>query len=501
MAEQPNIIMILCDELRADALSCYGNPIVQTPNIDRLAAAGTRFSQCFVTQPTCTPSRASILTGCYPSALRSRMVGCYTPDDPRFLPRVLSGKGYRTASIGKLHLVPQAAEPEIVAQRLASDEATYYGFQEVDLVNGHGSRCFGNCYSRWLRDSAPDLEGRLADVEPYETGVNCWRWNLPEQAHSSHYIADRAVDFLEAATEQPFFLHISFPDPHYPFTVPEPWASLYEPADMPPPIPPITESVDMPRLHERVYRGPQARSSASERPRDHVIGTPPHNYAELAPEDWQQVKAIYYGMVSLVDHSIGKIIDAVDRLGLRDNTLILFLSDHGDYLGDHGMYGKGLPYESALRTPLIARGPGIAAGHRIDSVESTLDITPTLLDMADIAEPEGLQGRSLKGLLSGAGAPRPSVALVENDDDFIALRMRSLITPQWRLTYYLNQAWGELIDREQDPWEMRNLWHDPAHAAVKQQLLARLLQEVTASVDMRNGRKQHPSAPVPKWRV
>ncbi len=141
------------------------------------------------------------------------MVGCFTPDDPRFLPRVLSDKGYRTASIGKLHLVPQAAEPDIVAQRLASDEATYYGFQEVDLVNGHGSRCFGNRYSSWLRQAVPDLEARLADVTPYEKGVNCWRWNLPEQTHSSHYIADCAVEILEFATEQPSFSTSRFPIP------------------------------------------------------------------------------------------------------------------------------------------------------------------------------------------------------------------------------------------------------------------------------------------------
>lgn len=499
MAEQPNIILILCDELRADALGCYGNSIVETPNIDRLAADGARFSQCFVTQPTCTPSRASILTGCYPSAIRSRMVGCYTPDDARFLPRVLGDAGYRTASIGKLHLVPQAAEPELVARRLASDEATYYGFQEVDLVNGHGSRCFGERYSAWLRDAVPDLEKRLADIAPYDKGINCWRWTLPERAHSSHYIADRACEFLDSATEQPFFLHISFPDPHYPFTVPEPWASLFEPAEMPPPIPPVTESLNMPSLHERVYRGPQA--SESGKPRDRVIGTPPHNYAELTPEDWQQVKALYYGMVALLDHSIGRILAAVDRFGLRDNTVILFLSDHGDYLGDHGMYGKGLPYESALRIPLIVRGPGIAAGQTIDSVESTLDIAPTLLEMAHIAEPEGMQGNSLKDLLSGVDLPRPSLALVENDDDFAGLRMRSLVTPEWRLTYYLHQDWGELIDRQEDPQEMQNLWHDPAYAAVKSALLEQLLQAVTASIDMQNGRRQQPSAPVPKWRV
>lgn len=501
MSERPNIIMILCDELRADALGCSGNPIVQTPNIDRLAKEGTRFSQCFVTQPTCTPSRASILTGCYPSALRSRMVGCYTPDDARFLPRVLSADGYRTASIGKVHLVPQAAEPEVLAQRLAGDEGSYYGFQEVDLVNGHGSRCFGNRYTGWLRERAPDLDERHAKSMSYAKGVNCWRWNLPEEVHSSHYIADRAIEFLETAAGAPFFLHVSFPDPHYPFTAPEPWASLYDPAEMPPPIPPVSESFNMPELHERVYRGPRTPASDGGRPRDRVIGTPPHNYAKYGPDDWRQVKAIYYGMVALVDQSVGRILEAVDRAGMNDNTIIVFVSDHGDYLGDHGMYGKGLPYESALRTPLIYRGPGIAAGQTISSVESTLDIAPTLLDFAGVSEPEGLQGCSLAQRLQGADQPRPGAALVENDDDFAALRMRTLITPRWRLTYYQGQDWGELIDRERDPLEMRNLWHDPTRAAVKQQLLIQLLDEIASSIDMQNGRRQQPSAPVPKWRA
>lgn len=501
MLKQPNIIMILSDELRADALGCFGNPIVQTPNIDRLASEGTRFSQCFVTQPTCTPSRASILTGCYPSALRARMVGCYTPDDERFLPRVLSAAGYRTASIGKMHLVPQAAEPAVLAQKLASDDGTYYGFQEVDLVNGHGSRCFGNRYTNWLHNRAPDLDKHQTTTMPYENGVNCWRWNLPEAVHSSHYIADGAIDFLETAADAPYFLQVSFPDPHYPFTVPEPWASLYDPVDMPPPIPPVTQSFDMPELHERVYRGPQTPSTDGARPRDRVIGTPPHNYATCSEKDWRQVKAIYYGMVSLVDHSVGRILEAVARLGMNDNTIVVLVSDHGDYLGDHGMYGKGLPYDSALRTPLIFRGPGVAAGQTISSVESTLDITPTILDYAGISEPEGTQGCSIMQRLSGAASPRPGAALVENDDDFAALRMRTLITPRWRLTYYHGQPWGELIDRERDPLEMRNLWHDPAHSAVKQRLLTQLLDEVAASIDMRNGRRQQPSEPVPKWRA
>ena len=141
----PNILLIIADELRADALSSYGNPICATPHLDRLAASGTRFADCVVTQPTCTPSRASLLTGCFPSVLKSRMVGCHTPDDPRFLGHVLQAAGYRSVSIGKIHLQPQRAEPHAVAAAMA-DEASdgYFGFAEVDLVNGHGDGCFGS---------------------------------------------------------------------------------------------------------------------------------------------------------------------------------------------------------------------------------------------------------------------------------------------------------------------------------------------------------------------
>lgn len=495
MAERPNMILILCDELRADALGCFGNPIVQTPNIDRLARLGVRFDQCMITQPTCTPSRASILTGCYPSALRSRMVGCSTPDDARFLPRVLAQNGYRTASIGKIHLAPQREEPDVIAQRLASGDHSYYGFQEVDLVNGHGDSCFGPQYTRWLQELVPDVAVRRARKQPYTHGVNAHTWELPESVHASHYIADQAVAFLKEGSRRPFFLHVSFPDPHYPFTVPEPYASLYQPDSMPPPIPAVTHSHDLPPLHRQVYeRQPTGLPDRDGKPLDRVIGTPPHDYATLTVRDWQQVKAVYYGMVTLLDACIGRILDAVDPT----NTLVVFLSDHGDYLGDHGFYGKGLPYDSVLRTPLIWYGCGIEAGRIITSVESTLDIAPTLLDLAGVPEPPAVQGVSLRPVLNGLR--RSAAALTENDDDFAAVRLRTLTTERWKLTYYLNHPMGELFDRVNDPLEMRNLWRDPQYEAVKIELLGRLLHQTLASIDMSNGRSQQPAAPIPKWR-
>ena len=237
---KPNILLIFADELRADHLGCFGHPVVQTPNLDRLAARGCRFDQCMIAQPTCTPCRASVLTGCYPSTIRSRMVGCVTPDDPRFLPRVLGEAGYRTRSIGKIQLAPQGEEPRRVEEtRTAAGDVDYYGFHDVDLVNGHGDRCFGNGYSPWLRERVPDLDQRRdgkhslphASKALADRGLGPYSYELPLETHSSCYIADRAVKALKAAADgaEPFFLHVSFPDPHHPFTVPEPYAGRYRP--------------------------------------------------------------------------------------------------------------------------------------------------------------------------------------------------------------------------------------------------------------------------------
>ena len=498
--DPPNILMILSDELRADALGCFGNPVVATPAIDRLAREGTRFDQCMVTQPTCTPSRASILSGCYPSTLRSRMVGCYTPDDPRFLPRVLAAHGYRTASIGKLHMVPQSAEPEHLKGVMASGDGSYYGFQEVDLVNGHGDGCFGPRYTPWLLERVPDAAERRKQRRPYPHGVDAFHSFLTPEVHSSRYLAEQTEAFLDSVDERPFFLHLSFADPHYPFTVPEPYASRYDPAAMPPPIPPITESRGMPALHEDVYyRRSTTLSGPGGAPVDRVIGTPPHDYSRYGTTDWQQVKAIYYGMVSILDDGVARVVAALESRGLRDDTVVVFVSDHGDYLGDHGYYGKGLAYDGVLRTPMIFAGPGIRAGRVVPGIASTLDLAPTLLDLAGAEEPEGVQGSSMRELLAGSREAVRSVALVENDDDFIPARMRTVVTAGWKLTYYLDSGEGELIDRANDPMEMTNLWRSPAHEQQRERLLRLLLEETLRSIDLRGGRRQVPAAPVPKY--
>ncbi|NED98883.1 sulfatase family protein [Phytoactinopolyspora halotolerans] len=502
MTERPHILMILADELRADALGCFGNRICRTPNLDALAAAGTVLTQCMVTQPTCTPSRASMLTGCYPSALRSRMVGCHTPDDPRFVPRVLSRAGYRTASVGKLHLIPQSDEVARLERAHADGEPPdYYGFAEVDLVNGHGMGANGPSYTRWLTARVPDAVERMAAAEPLSPGVNnatgslrSHTWTLPPEVHSGEYITDRAVEFLTGHAERddrPFFLHVSFPDPHHPNTAPEPYAGMYDPERMPPPIPPVNEADGATPLQLAAYRGGGRR--------DPVIGTPPDEYARYTLADWQATKAIYYGMVTLLDTQIGRILSALRSTGLDRDTVVVFATDHGDYLGDHGMMGKGFGYDGAIRTPVIVSGPGVAAGRRLDGVASTVDLAPTLLDYAGVEEPEGIQGVSMRAALDGTGSLPRDAALTENDDDFVPTRARTLTTRTWKLTWYCGSADGELYDRVGDPEERRNVWHEPVSEKVKTELLVQLLEQVACAVDTANGRRQPPSPPVPKW--
>ena len=503
-----NVVLIFADQLRADALGCYGNAKIQTSNIDRLAAEGCTFNDCMVTQATCTPSRASILTGVFPSALRSRMVGCRTPDDPRFLPRVSAGAGYRTASIGKIHLVPQGEELRELERTAAGGKYDYYGFQDVDLVDGHGDRCFGNRYSKWVSQTVPDYEKRRRRPDrPNGNGSSPFmqvrEWDMPPEVHSSNYIGDSTVAYLNNANTEarPFFLHVSFPDPHVPFIVPEPYASMYPAGDMPEPIPSVMSTRNAKELHKSIYYG--ASTSGFKRvggiPSARVTGTPPDNYSRYTAEDWKKVRATYYGMTSLVDRNIGRILDTLQKTGLAENTLVVFVCDHGYYLGDHGLLGKGLHYHSAIQTPLIYRGPGIDPGHRVAGVSTTLDIAPTILDWAGVSEPEAVQGISQLPILQGGQTNGRTAVLTENDDDLGAVKFRTITTREWKMTCYAGDPEGELYQRVADPDETVNLWDDPSGAAAKTDLSAKMVEELMCSIDQANGRVQPPQPEIVKW--
>ncbi len=268
---------------------------------------------------------------------------------------------------------------------------------------------------------------------------------------------------------------------------------MYVPEDMYEPSLPITESTNPPPEGVECYRNSGGNV-------DRIIGTPPCDYEQYTAQDWKTVRAITAGMIKQLDDCIGHVLAVLDQTGLAENTIIVFASDHGDYLGDYGLFGKGLHYDCVIRTPLLMSGPCIPVDRQVDRMASLVDVVPTLLECAGVAEPEGIQGFFMLPGLTDEGEWGRDAVLTENDDDMAGLRMRTLTTCEWKLTTYAGSAFGELYNRLEDPDERNNLWGDASCSAVQQQLTSSLLDHMLCAVDGLNGRVQKPATPVVKHR-
>ncbi len=479
---RPNILLITTDQQRADMLGCYGNPVIQTPNIDRLAAEGARFERAYVANPLCMPSRASIMTGQFPSAHRVYANGIPLNEDLTTLPEVLAEQGYHTAAIGKLHLTPydppgfRESVPDWSGEPYGDWHGPYYGFAEVHLTLGHNSG--SGHYGEWLKQYHPEvLDCFWKDISqrrgPANTPVT-WKSAVPVKAHHSTWIGETSVAFLErqAASGAPFFAWVSFPDPHHPFCPPEEIAGMYDPATVP--LPPRREGDldDKPPQYNAWYRegAPHEGRGGNFIP------------AQLSEANLREMIAFNYAQTSLVDQNVGKILEALDRLGLAENTLVLFTSDHGELLGEHGLLFKGpFMFEGLLRVPFVVRWPGggLKAGRSSEALISLADIMPTLLAAAGAPTPGAVQGRSFLPVLTGEATEHRDAVLTEfHSTYFPGLNLRTLRTASHKITYYPGKPYGELYDLEADPHEFVNRWDDPAYTSVKLQLLQRLIDEM-----------------------
>jgi arylsulfatase A-like enzyme len=497
---RPNVLLIMTDQHRGDALGCAGNPVLRTPALDRLAREGARCARAYVQNPICMPSRASLFTGRYVRSHRVWTNGVCLPPEEVTLAHVLGAAGYRTAAVGKLHFTPTGGPPgpgRYEAQAAWRDPAPaaalddwsgpYYGFQTVQLALGHNAP--GGHYGRWLRREHPEalpLFDRAAALRPPSGAPESWKSGLPVAQHSSTWVADTTIDFLrrqvgpdgpDAAGRPgaPFFAVCSFPDPHHPFAPPAPWADAYDPAAVPPPVRRAGELDRLPPHFREHFRGAWSRRGS----------TPPAHPDGLPEAQVREIIAHYYGMISLVDDNVGRVLGALDALGLAADTLVLFTSDHGELLGDHGLLLKGpFLYESLVRVPLLWRLPGrIAAGATLTHPVAHVDVVPTVLDLLGYEAPLGVQGQSLApALRAGPAAPalRPW-ALTEYRTGFSPdLSLKQIQDGRYKLTWYGHGAFGELFDLVADPHELENRFHDPACAGVRrelQDLLLRALQE------------------------
>lgn len=509
MTKRPNFLFLITDQQRADWLGCYGHPVLKTPNIDSIAARGTRFDNFHVASPVCMPNRASLLTGRYPSLHGLRYNGCVLPNNANTFVDVLAGAGYHTAAIGKSHLQPFTGLPPAGrSASLGTQEAwridrpdtyeeepphyqgegrydiktPYYGYAHVDMVTSHGDRCNGH-YQQWFRENADDWEALHDPANQLPHNYSCpqaYRTPIPEDLYPTAYVRDRAVDYLKArgGADNPFFAFVSFPDPHHPFNPPGKYWDMYNPDDF---------DVSLPY---EAHKNPT-------QPMQWLHGNWKGDGGQTTPQtammlDAQQIKeamALTAGMITCVDDAVGEILKALEESGELENTVICFNSDHGDYMGDYNMILKGaLPFRSITRVPFIWSDPDNRAGTQTDALCSTVDLAATVLDRAGLTPFNGNQGRSFLPATQGEAGARQETLIEYNDGgrrlgfDSPA-RVRALVTAKWRYTVYLDQPWGELYDLRLDPQETENLWESAAHKDIKAYLSERLNHHLIAQMD------------------
>ena len=424
-----NILYLLTDQLRFDALSCNGAPICKTPEIDKLARNGVNFDCAYTANALCTPARASILTGVYPHkhGQLDNMGNFNGVFDCQVLkkkgyPEYLKEQGWKTGYIGKWHL-PECGNKDI------------WSFDEWETEEN---------FEQYLIDKGIVYEMGKSEVQPLEWGENAPFYGksvLGPEDHHDGWVAERTCRILDkfSMSKDPFVLCAAFHGPHFPYAVPEPYYSMYCPDEVP----------RWENFNEMFENKPIVQQKELMR----------WNTAQLTWKDWQKVIAAYWGYCSYIDSLVGKIMEHLDELKLTEDTMIVFSADHGDMLGSHRLFNKGFNmYEEDNHIPLIISCPGKEKGIRQEAFVSIVDIMPTFLDFAGCEIPEEVQGKSLKPLLDG-GIPenwRTEIFCEFNGYESTLLTSRMVRTKKWKYVY---NPFGddELYDMDSDPGELRNL--------------------------------------------
>jgi arylsulfatase len=427
--ERPSILLIYTDQQRLDSLGCYGHPHARTPHLDQLAREGARFTRYFVNNPVCMPSRMSMLTGRYCSSLGVGTNGIPFPEGAVPVQQVLRPYGYRTAQIGKLHFQPHA-------RRDHRDPHPDYGFDHFVLSDEPG--CYDDAYIRWVQAIAPDQVDKVRTALPpaaLEYGRPTYS-SVGRETHEpyvfagdedlthSAFVADETCRFLETTRDgRPFFAIAGFYAPHTPVNPPKRFVDMFEPSAMPLPV------------------------KGEGEPWTRDLGT-------LSDADWQRVVAHYLALVAHVDDCVGRILAALESAGRASDTLVVFTSDHGEYLGDHGRIQKGMPgHDCICNVPLLMRHPGrIPAGLQVDALCEGVDLVPTLLDWCGVQTPSFMQGKSLSALLGGHTRTHREDVLVEFFEPH-GMHQTMLRTETYK--YCLDETGSELLyDMIRDPKEM-----------------------------------------------
>jgi arylsulfatase A-like enzyme len=442
--------MIVSDQERADVLGCYGGPC-QTPAIDGLAADGVRFEMCLAPTAICSPTRASLLTGLYPHA-HGILNNVHEPDAIRVelapgtvtYPELLRDAGYRLGYIGKWHAGAEGPQA--------------HGFHDVvmaaDVVAGASDEA--------IVEAEPELSEPVHARYPHGRLLIAGIDPRPVDATETRRDSDAAIGLLRqyAELDQPFCIRLDFEGPHHPYMPPERYAALYEPSAVPP----------WPNFGDDATTKPAAQARLLEQ--RGVVG--------WTWADWQPVVARYFGFVSFIDAEIGRVLDTVDDLGLRQSTVVIHTADHGDMTGSHGgQFNKGpLMYDEVTRVPLIVRDPRSSARGVHQGPVGSLALMPTILDLAGLPVPGGLHVSSLAPWIDDpAEAPGDDAAAYAeyHGDEWGLYSMRMIRTRTAKYVYSPHGS-DELYDVAADPHELANRIEDPAYSALRAELRGRLLR-------------------------
>jgi arylsulfatase len=457
---KPNILFMMSDQLRHDSIGCNGNSIIQTPNIDQLAARGINFSNSFTPDPICVPARASLTTGCYPHKCtgQKKNGGVIREGFPK-LGEELNKRGYETYAMGKLHYNPYKGPGEA---------RTTHGIKTTEFAES------GRILGKY------DPNNEITGLEDYHDYLHTVGWGgytrghglgnndvypaaspIPQEHYVDTWVADQAINHmkshLEANKTNPFFMWVSFPKPHSAFDPPRPYDEMYDPREMPNPV----GSLDV----------------IKERGLDEEVATHyAHMWNQLSPQAKKVIKAHYYGLISHQDKQIGKLLDFIDQGGLSEDTIVVYTSDHGEMLGDYGLYFKKNFYNGSVRVPLMISFPKkIKPGIVSDHLVGLQDLLPTLLSLVGEPLEQQVDGRDLSSVIFDDRPVRDYYIGQCGDHP----HQQYMITgKQWKYIYHEYGGIEELYDQSQDSAELINLAgsKDPDILKIKEQMKNELTQ-------------------------
>lgn len=458
---KPNIILLMTDQQRYDTIGALGYQHIHTSNIDRLTSQGVSFEQCYCASPACVPSRAAFFQANYPHC-----TGVLSNDHfwGHSWVELLHDGGYHTVNIGKMHTIPFNATCGFDERFVVENKD-----RKMRLFQPHGG--FYDEWDKYLNNSGKRKPSRVTyrDEDPnFYDSLGAFVWPLEEQFHSDVFVGNMARWFIEQRqSDSPLFLQVGFPGPHPPYDPPARVLQAYKDVKMPVPKINRKELERQPPPHKTF------RKQMMEANHDAV------HWKEFPSEDQlQRLWRHYMANVTLIDEQVGIILQSLEQKGYLDDAIVVFTSDHGDTLGEHGHIQKWTMYDSVLRVPCMIWAPRyLPSGVRISNLVQQVDLVPMLFELANVdIKGQGGAISALEVIRNNTGGREMVFAEIGFSRRLEDVKYETMVrTKEWKLVHYLDQEWGELYNLQDDPGELHNIWNEPLYSEVRQDLLGKIL--------------------------